>query len=363
MARLLAAVCLLPALTVAAPAPKGPAGPPAVVELFEDDTDTFVPLLKLGGEAKDGGGKVAAEKADTFTGGAAVRVSGLQRFNHDVRGWAFPVTAKPTPGEYRYLRFAWKKAAPGPIMFQLCTAGRNREWVARYHAGRTDPPWPAVVLRDIPPADWQVVTRDLVKDFGEMSVGGIGLSPLQGGDGLFDHILLGRTVEDLDRATAAAVLKRPARALTEGDVRQHWLDMGSPYPEVAETAVWGLVAGRADAVRHLAGLVPLTDRKGRPVEAAQAAPLIAKLTHERQAVRDAAAGDLLKLGDGVLPHLRAAIAAADGEDRVRLQAVMDRRDAQASPDEFRLRRVRTALSAIGTPEATDLREKVAKILP
>ena len=46
-----------------------------------------------------------------------------------------------------------------------------------------------------------------VKDFGAFTLGGIAFTPLRGGDGLYDHILLGRTVADLDRATTAAMTR------------------------------------------------------------------------------------------------------------------------------------------------------------
>src|SRR5690349_7106458 len=115
-------------LVAAAPAPKAPPAPPDVAELFEDDADAFVPLLSLGGEAKDGGGKIAAEATDVFAGKAAVRVSPFQRFHHEIKGWNFRVAEEPKAGEYRYIRFAWKKAGKGLLMFQVCTLLPGRPW-------------------------------------------------------------------------------------------------------------------------------------------------------------------------------------------------------------------------------------------
>src|SRR3954468_4831132 len=100
---------LLPAVAAAA-------DPPAVVELFEDDTAGLIPRLTMGGI---GGGeqvKVEAEAADLFAGKAALRVSASQRFSPDIMGWDFPIAEKPAAGEYRYLRFAWKKIGDGPLM-------------------------------------------------------------------------------------------------------------------------------------------------------------------------------------------------------------------------------------------------------
>jgi hypothetical protein len=352
--------CLLGlALLAAAPAPKDP---PAVAALFEDDTDAFVPLLSLGGEAKDGGGKIVAETTDVFAGTAAVRVSPFQRFHHEIKGWNFRIAEEPRADEYRYLRFAWKKEGKGPLMFQVCTRLPGRPWF-RYYAGKGDPPWPAKVLAEAAPADWQVVTRDLYADFGAFDLVGLGLSPLKDGDGLFDHVILGRTVADLDRATAATLLKDKPKPLAAGRLRQLWLDLGSPDPAVAETAVWALVAGRTDAVPYLVKNAPVAGKKADPVDPAKVRPLLERLGHERSAVREEATQEFLKLGDGALPHLRAARDEATGESRARLQAVLDRRDAQAPPDEHRLRRCRTVLRAVGTPEARDLLSKIEKALP
>jgi hypothetical protein len=347
------------AWSVAAPAPKDA---PAVAALFDDDADAFVPLLSLGGAGSDGGGKVAAEATDVFAGKAAVRVSPLQRFHHEIKGWDFRIVEEPKADEFRYLRFAWKKEEKGPIMLQVCTRLPGRPWF-RYHAGKTEPPWPAKVLADSAPAEWQVVTRDLYADFGAFNLTGIGLSPLRDGDGLFDHIILGRTVADLDRATTAVLLKDQAKPQSATRLRQLWLDLGHTDPAVADTARWALVAGRTDALPYLLKNVTVPAKKADPVDAAKVQPLLERLGHERSAVREEAAAELLKLGDGALPHVRKALADGDKETQARLQAFLDRRDAQASPDEHRLRRCRTVLRAVDTAEARELLAKIEKALP
>ena len=60
----------------------------------------------------------------------------------------------------------------------------------------------AVHLKDVAPeapTEWTVVTRDLYKDFGALHVNGISLRILGQGEALFDHVYLGRTIEDLDK--------------------------------------------------------------------------------------------------------------------------------------------------------------------
>jgi len=59
-------------------------------------------------------------------------------------------------------------------------------------------------VADEPPRDWELVTRDLFADFGPMMITGISFLALEGpGHAYFDHLYLGRTIEDLDRVTAA----------------------------------------------------------------------------------------------------------------------------------------------------------------
>ncbi len=70
-------------------------------------------------------------------------------------------------------------------------------------------------IADEPPRQWQMVTRDLFEDFGPMTVTGISFAPMAGlGQGLYDHIYLGRTIADLDRITALHknVLEGPMQA-------------------------------------------------------------------------------------------------------------------------------------------------------
>ena len=74
-----------------------------------------------------------------------------------------------------------------------------------------------------PPAEWEVVTRDLFKDHGEFTITGVAFSPLDGEYALFDHVLLGRTVGDLDRATDAALGRvKPGKAMERQEREAAW---------------------------------------------------------------------------------------------------------------------------------------------
>jgi hypothetical protein len=351
-------VLLLPGIAAAA-------GPPAVVELFEDDAKTMLAQLTHGGIAGSQENPASAETEDVFSGKAALRVAPAQRFCPDIQGWDFEIAEKPKPGEYRYLRFAWKKAAPGgPIMLQFHTRKPTADWNIRYFMGQA-PPWESKVLAPAGPGEWAVVTRDLFKDFGAVTLGGIAFSPLEGGDGLFDHVLLGRTVEDLDRVTAAVLLKTPPkRALTGERLKQLWADLGSPDEIAADSAIWALVAGRKEGVPFLLKSAAVPDRgPPKPVDEATARPLIDGLAHYRHVTRAAAAEELIRLGNGVLPHLRKAADSAEGERKARLTAMLDGWAARTGFDDLRLRRAATMLRVIGTPEAKERAAMIEKALP
>lgn len=336
---------------------------PAVVELFEDDTAALIPQLTMGGIS--GGEMVgaSAEKDSVFTGAVALRVSPHQRFNPEIKDWDFQIAERPKPGEYRYLRFAWKKVGDGPIMLQICTKKPRRDWYIRYHAGPTPPPWDAKVLSQTTPSEWQVATRDLFKDFGTYSIGGIAFSPLEGSDGLFDHILMGRTVDDLDRATAAALGKKPQTNLSDDRMRQLWRDMENTDDLIGSTAMWSMFTGRDNAAPFLLKSITIPERKNTPpVDEANANALIVDLTHFRHLTRQSAVDELHKLGDGVLPLLRKASAVAEGEAKDRLTLVLDRWNVKTGGAELRLRRCATILRAVDSPEAKNMVAQIEKAL-
>src|SRR5918993_636505 len=139
------AALLVPALVAAAE-------PPAVVELFEDDVKGMLDRLTHGGIGGSEPNDARAETDDVFSGTAALRVAPSQRFCPDIKGWDFAIAERPKPGEYRYLRFAWKKVTPGgPVMLQFHTRRPTADWNIRYYMG-PGPPWESKVLAPVGPA-------------------------------------------------------------------------------------------------------------------------------------------------------------------------------------------------------------------
>lgn len=202
--------------------------PAAVVKLFEDESDFFIDHLTNNG-ARDA--SVAARSEQTlYSGACSLSVTSFQRFRTQLPGWNYTIAEHPEPGEFRYLRFAWKRTEAPGIMLQLFTLPKN--W-KRYYAGtlsKTTQAWtgPMIRVADDAPRQWELVTRDLFEDFGPSTITGISFTALEGpGTAYFDHIYLGRTSADLDSAaqnpTKVADAAAPdAPAGPPAPARQRW---------------------------------------------------------------------------------------------------------------------------------------------
>jgi hypothetical protein len=158
--------------------------------LFDGRAD-FANLLN------EGEGKAVVTTEDKFTGTASLRISPPQRFSPRIPGWSYNIVEQPGPGEYRYLRFAWKSPAGSGIMLELAD---NGNWPAegqarcRFYSGQNSTKWQAVQVAEQVPRQWVVVTRDLWKEFGPLKLTGIAPTAM-GGDGFFDSIELLQNLE------------------------------------------------------------------------------------------------------------------------------------------------------------------------
>lgn len=153
-----------------------------------------------------GDGKISLELGDKFSGDSSIKVTPDQRFNELVPGLGLKIRENPAEGEYRYLQFAWKKKGGQSICLQLNHDGK---WGPdegarpgakfRYHSGPGPECYGASVLLDKKlPEEFVLVTRDLFADFGEFTLTGLALSPVDGEFGLFDHLFLARQESDLE---------------------------------------------------------------------------------------------------------------------------------------------------------------------
>jgi putative heme-binding domain-containing protein len=160
------------------------------ITLFEDQHE-FVAALT------DGGGKARLESDGPFSGTDSLVVTPLQRHSARMPGWEYPIRQEPGPGEFRYLRFAWRSRQGQGLMLELADGGRwppAEEPLRRYYSGENHTGWAAVQVSPQPPREWTVVTRDLWKDFGDFTLTGIAPTAI-GDEAMFDRIELLRSVD------------------------------------------------------------------------------------------------------------------------------------------------------------------------
>lgn len=165
-------------------------------EIFEDD-ELFMKQLIFG----NGTMLIADER---YSGALALKITADQRYNPRMAGMEIKIRQHPGPGEYRYLQFAWKKQGGSTICFQLAHDGKfgptpGSPASFRYHTGGTQECYGASISLGLGvPAQFELVTRDLFADFGEFTLTGLALSPVDEVLGIYDHIYLGKTASDFE---------------------------------------------------------------------------------------------------------------------------------------------------------------------
>lgn len=337
-------------------APKGD-GP--VVDLLEDTIDPFIPLLSNPDGAQPGA--AVRSDLDVFAGLSALRVTKIQKYHSHIPGWGYKIVEKPTnPGEFRYLRFAWRKLGGTGIMVQLHE--EKQTWSVRYVAGPNTVGWGAKTVAEKAPEAWAIVTRDLFQDFGELKVTGIAFTPMDGDGGLFDHVLLGRTEADLDKVTNAALGRtKPAKPLTDAERLAHWRDLTESDPAKAATALRALLASAAESVPFLRkeAEAKATDEQTRRID-----KLIAELDSDEFAVREAASKELTRIGAPTLAALEAAVkTTTSAEVKFRAAAILRELGGRvgATPTAaIRAARAARILEQAHTAEADQLLEEMAR---
>src|SRR5262249_12214500 len=302
----------------------GPVAPPhpsgaAVIELLEDDAGRLATSLNPGADLTPLG-QAGAWGDDCFSGACCLKVAGYQRFREQLPGWTFAVVEKPRAGEYRYLRFAWKKPEGRGVMVQLCVSGV--EW-GRYFAGDNHVGFaPAMRVSPAVPRQWEVVTRDLSADFGGVpfNLTGFAFTSMDG-VALFDHIYLGRTIADLDRVTnAARAWGRKTEALDATRLECYWKDLASEDAAVRMPALWAMGAcGKSS--------VPFVRERVRVPDSAEVERRIRKaitdLDAARYPVRERAQKLLDEYGLTALPYLEEALPKVTSpESRMRLEKLI-----------------------------------------
>jgi putative membrane-bound dehydrogenase-like protein len=144
-------------------------------------------------------GKGAAQfvESEFHAGRYSLRITPPQRYSPRIANWSFRIRENPAPGEYRYMRFAWKAADAKGIMLELAADGH---WpsadkpLRRYHAGENNTGWQSLEVDSTAPREWTVVTRDLWQDVGDFTLTGLAPTAI-GGAVYFDRVELLRQIE------------------------------------------------------------------------------------------------------------------------------------------------------------------------
>jgi hypothetical protein len=345
----------------AAAAGDSPYTPPkadgAVAELLDEDIEPLFPHLV--GEVSNLTPTITREDRDVFAGVEATRVTPLQKYQANLPGWAFKIVEKPAAaGEFRYLRFAWKKIGGTGVMIQFYSPEKSwfRYFAARNVMGRE----PATEVAPKLPGDWTLVTRDLFTELGAITLNGIALSPFDGDAALYDHVLLGRSVADLDRATDQALGKvKPAKALAGKERDDHWADLMGADGKKAAAALRAFLATAPDHVTFLRErLADVPDAR----RAARVRELLAKLDADDFDTREEATDELVKLGPSVIDAVREAQTGDNDEVRYRCRVILKKLGASTEGNPVsRSARQSRAIRVLERADSAEARDVLAEI--
>ena len=125
----------------------------------------------------------------------------------EMTGLSIPIRENPGPGEYRYITFAWVKWGGEQIgmkfhVSEKSVSQKGKKYDFTYIAGE-----PKDLINQLKgldlgdkPGHWMVMTRDLWKDFGNITLTGMSFICPERRDAGFDEIFLARTQDDIRNA-------------------------------------------------------------------------------------------------------------------------------------------------------------------
>ena len=350
----------LPRPAPAKPEKPGPKSDDPFVELLDEGIAKTIDEI-VAQTRNPNKGDLTVERADVFAGLESLKQSGDERHADKRKGWGFKIVEKPTgPNEFRYVRFAWKKEGGGSLLLGF---GNDGGWSGkRYAAGEYGLGTTGVKVAAKAPTEWTVVTRDVFKDFGALGLTSILFSSTGAGTSHFDHVLLGRSIEDLDAATDLALGKGKAKIALSGKARDAaWADLVADDPAKASAAYRAFLPGVGDQVEYIRTHLP--QRKVDAALLARARAAVAALKSEDFDARIAAEGELIEIGEPGAPILRAAVEAADDpETHFRARAILDKIGCSPNdvmPGEARAGRIVRLLERARTQESKALLAKLA----
>lgn len=167
--------------------------------LLFDEEDDFPAKFTVGK------GEASLDPQNATRGKLALKFSPPMKSAPNLPNWNFKIRQNPGSGEYRFIRFTWKKQGGGTLGVQLAHDGKfgpvGKDGPSfRYHAGPGNTLGASLTIMDtLAPLKSQEVVRDLYADFGEFTLTGFGAVL---GDktqvAYFDEITLGQTLDDLE---------------------------------------------------------------------------------------------------------------------------------------------------------------------
>lgn len=125
----------------------------------------------------------------------------------ELTGLSIPIRENPGQGEYRYITFAWVKWGGEQIGMKFHVSEKSfnqkgKKYDFTYIAGE-----PKDLINQLQglnlgdtPGHWMVMTRDLWKDFGNITLTGISFICPERRDAGFDEIFLAKTQDDIKNA-------------------------------------------------------------------------------------------------------------------------------------------------------------------
>jgi len=172
--------------------------------------------------------KIKLISDDRHCGARAVRAAPGGEYRLAL-GRIISIRAKPIEGEFRYIRFAFRKYGSGQVSLSLGhVASRSRP--CRYEAGEGTPTAPvaqSVWAIDLP-GEWIVLDRDIFGDFGRLDLTALTIACSGGSHVVLDHVYLARTHADFKRLPKAPTPEETnlkARRVLAGPI----LKKGFPY--------------------------------------------------------------------------------------------------------------------------------------
>lgn len=337
----------------------GPKTEGGVAVLLDENLPPLIAAIYAATSGKDP--SLTVDRDDVFAGLESLKQTGQELHAGNLTGWDFQFVETPkAANEFRYLRFAWKKEGGGSILLAF---PQNGGWGGkRYVAGPYELGGSGRKVADAAPTEWTIVTRDVFKDFGPLHMSGVLFSSTSTGTTHWDMLLLGKTVEDLDVYTEAAVGKgKPKEPLTGKPRDAAWDDLMGDDRAKASVAFRKFLPVAAEQVSYIRDRIP------KPVVPDEELPrriaaLVAQLGGEDFDARLAAEAALEKIGAKAAAQLKAEVGGGNAEVDYRAKRLLKKLGVVTEdipPGQLRAARIARLLERANTKESRELLAKMS----